>query len=265
MIRKEVPDGWLLVTHVEHARLAGLFAEAWGNDRFAAPEPGDDIRLAVRAHDDGWAARDASPFLTDAGVPEAFTQNLIGAYSALEDIDLPNYLQVRENATAALAARSPFASIVVSMHTVNLLTEQADLATIPSKHRALHADFVAAQRAFQQSTAATINSQPATLERGFRHLQCCDSLSLIACCDLDQPRALRHRHPDLTGSSHILECVRQNEGIFRISPFPFREERMTFPLEVRRLAGRTFSSLDSFRRALAETPFETRTITLIAS
>ena len=126
MIRKELPDGWLLVTHGEHARLAGLFAEAWGNAQFAAPEPRAAILCAVASHDDGWAARDAAPFLTKAAVPEAFTKDLVGSYSAFEEIDLPAYLRVRGEATATVAARNPFASIVVSMHTVNLLTEQAD-------------------------------------------------------------------------------------------------------------------------------------------
>src|SRR5262245_40216370 len=121
MIRKELPDGWRLVTHGEHARLAGRFADAWGNADFASPEPRADILYAVAAHDDGWAVRDASPFLTKAGVPEAFTKDLVGSYAAFEEIDLPSYLRVRGEATANVAARNPFAAIVVSMHTVNLL------------------------------------------------------------------------------------------------------------------------------------------------
>src|SRR4051794_36138279 len=110
MIRKALPDGWLLVTHGEHAQLAGLFAETWGNDRFAPPEPRADILHAVASHDDGWAVRDASPFLTKAGIPEAFTRNLVGSYSAFEEIDLPAYLRVRGEATAAVAGRNPFAA-----------------------------------------------------------------------------------------------------------------------------------------------------------
>jgi hypothetical protein len=264
MIRKELPDGWLLITHGEHARLAGLFSEAWGNEQFEAPEPRGDIQFAVNAHDYGWATRDAVPFLTHDGIPEAFTKNLVGTYSAFEDIDLPAYLRVRGDATAAVASRNPLAGIIVSMHTVNLLTEQADLSTLQPEHRALHADFVAAQRAFQVETALRINAHQGAIERAFCHLQCCDNLSLIACAGYEQPRTLRHRHSDRAGSLRVFECVSPSPGIFKISPSPFREKHMTFSFQVRRLAGRTFHTVEAYRSALAATPFEARTVTLIA-
>jgi hypothetical protein len=263
MIRKELPYGWLLVTHGEHARLAGLFAEAWGNERFETPEPREDIRFAVASHDDGWAARDAAPFLTKAGVPEAFTKDLVGTYAAFEEIDLPAYLRVRGEAAAAVAARNPFAAIVVSMHTVNLLTEQADLATIRPEYRSLHTDFIAAQRAFQLELAARLNASQGALDRAFRHLQCCDNLSLIACAGYAEPRTLRHSHPDRTGALHTFECLPQGGNVFKISPSPFREKQMTFSFQARHLSGRTFPSLDEYRSALAVTPFSTQTVTLV--
>jgi hypothetical protein len=264
MIRKELPNGWLLITHGEHARLAGLFAEAWGNSDFAAPEPKTDVRFAVTSHDDGWAVRDSAPFLTSAGIPEAFTKDLVGSYAAFEEIDLPAYLRVRGEATAAVAAQNPFAGIVVSMHTVNLLTEQADLSTIRAEHRALHADFIAAQRSFQLELAARINASQSTLDRAFRHLQCCDNLSLIACAGYAEPRQLRHSHPDRTGMLHTLACVPQGEGVFKITPSPFRDKVMTFSFQVRHLIGRTFASHEAYRSALAATSYETRTVTLVA-
>ncbi|ATC65614.1 hypothetical protein CMV30_17605 [Nibricoccus aquaticus] len=263
MIRKELPDGWLLVTHGEHARLAGLFAEAWGNAQFASPEPRADILFAVAAHDDGWAARDAAPFLTKAAIPEAFTKDLVGSYAAFEEIDLPAYLRVRGEATAAVAERNPFAAIVVSMHTVNLLTEQADLSTIRPDHRPLHADFVAAQRAFQLEMAARLNASQGALDRAFRFLQTCDNLSLIACAGYEQPRTLRHSHTDRAGQLHSFSCTPESPGVFKITPSPFREKELTFPFKARRLKQHTFASIDDYRATLAATPYETIAITLL--
>ncbi len=265
MIRKELPDGWLLITHGEHARLAGLFAEAWGNSQFASPEPHADIFCAVASHDDGWAARDAAPFITKAGIPEAFTKDLVGSYAAFEEIDLPAYLRVRGEATAAVAARNPFASIVVSMHTVNLLTEQADLATIRPEHRPLHTDFIAAQRAFQLEMAARLNASQGALDRAFRFLQACDNLSLIACAGYDQPRTLRHSHADRSGQLHSFTCSPERPGVFKISPSPFREKEMSFAFQIRRLRQRTFQSIEEYRAALAAAPYETATVTLLAA
>ena len=35
MLRMESETGWWLITHPDHARLAGEFAAAWGNAHFA--------------------------------------------------------------------------------------------------------------------------------------------------------------------------------------------------------------------------------------
>ncbi len=39
MIRIATPTGYTLVAHQEHARLAGRFAEHWGNAFFPPPAP----------------------------------------------------------------------------------------------------------------------------------------------------------------------------------------------------------------------------------
>src|SRR5579863_7051680 len=122
MIRIETDAGWILVEHREHARLAGRFAARWGNAAFAVPEPRADVLVAVMRHDDAWAERDALPFLTRQGRPSAFSRELVGTYSAFEEIDLADYLAVRGRAAEAVAADNPYAAIIISMHTVDLLT-----------------------------------------------------------------------------------------------------------------------------------------------
>ena len=116
MIRIATETGYTLVPHQEHARLAGRFAAHWGNDVFpapAAPEVMPHVLAAVARHDDAWAVRDAAPFLTREGRPSAFTRELVGTYSAFEEIDLADYLAVRGAATEAVAAEDPFAAILV--------------------------------------------------------------------------------------------------------------------------------------------------------
>ena len=98
MLRLETETGWWLVTHPDHARLAGAVAEHWGNDLFAPPEPRQHVLLGIHAHDDGWAVRDAKPSVTKQGKPAAFSVELVGKYSAFEEIDLQDYLNVRERA-----------------------------------------------------------------------------------------------------------------------------------------------------------------------
>jgi len=117
MLRLETETGWWLVTHPDHARLASAFAERWGNDRFLPPEPRANVLKGIARHDDGWAERDSAPQITRQGKPSAFSVELVGKYSAFEEIDLPDYLAVRDRAVRLIAAEDAYAAILVSMHT----------------------------------------------------------------------------------------------------------------------------------------------------
>jgi len=88
MLRYRTEEGWFLLTHPEHARIAGEFAKAWGNALFRAPFPREDVLAGIRRHDDGRSARDVKPLLTREGKPSAFGVDLVGKYSAFEEIDL---------------------------------------------------------------------------------------------------------------------------------------------------------------------------------
>ena len=107
MVRLESETGWWLITHPDHARLAGAFAAAWGNAEFRSPQPRTRVLLGISAHDDGWAVRDAQPSVTREGKPSAFSVELVGKYSAFEEIDIAEYLSVRDRAVRSLAERDP--------------------------------------------------------------------------------------------------------------------------------------------------------------
>jgi hypothetical protein len=261
MIRAETETGWILIKHTDHAFLAGQFARLWV---FPRPEPFDRICFSVTHHDDGWIKRDTELSLTPEGKPEAFTRALVGAYSAFEEIDLPSYLAVRGQATRAAAALDPLAGILISMHTVNLLTEQADLATIRPEHRQAHADFVAAQRQWQHETAAAHGFGEEMLLRGFEFLQACDNLSLIACAGLDSVAQLRHTHPDPAGNRVAITCTPVGPGHWRVSPWPFTERSHRFELPYRRITGCRFSTMAGYRAAYDAGTLHTTTVTISA-
>src|SRR6202790_2574297 len=130
MLRLETETGWWLVTHPDHARLAGALGAGWGNGRFLPPAPREHVLRGIARHDDGWTARDASPQITRQGKPSAFSIELVAKYSGFEEIDLADYLAVRDSAVRLIAAEDAYAAILISMHTYNLLTEHADRSTI---------------------------------------------------------------------------------------------------------------------------------------
>src|SRR5271170_3105012 len=156
VLRMESETGWWLITHPDHARLAGEFAAAWGNAKFRKPEPRARVLHGIASHDDGWAARDAKPTITRHGKPSAFSTELVGKYSAFEEIDIEEYLSVRDRAVRIIAAEDPYAGLLISMHTYNLLTEHADRSTIAPEGLVLLDAFLERQRESQKSLNAAI-------------------------------------------------------------------------------------------------------------
>jgi Protein of unknown function (DUF3891) len=271
MIRMAEPAGWILVGHRDHARLAGELARHWGNAGFAPPEPRADLLVAVARHDDAWAQRDAEPGLTREGRPGAFSHELVGTYSAFEEIDLADYLAVRGRATEAVAADNPYAAIIVSMHTVNLLTEQADLRGLAAEKLALHAAFIAGQRRRQAELIAQVAASagraadvaPAALQRAFEFLQVCDNLSLIVCVDFPRPITLRHTHPRRDGTLTPLHCTPLGAGAYRVAPYPFDADELLLSVPGRRVRGLTFADETAFRAAYAAAPEEPRPVRIV--
>lgn len=273
MIRLETETGWWLITHPDHARLAGEFAAAWGNDEFLAPEPRDRTLLGIRAHDDGWLARDAHPQITRQGKPSAFSVELVGKYSAFEEIDLADYLAVREEAVGLIARRDAYAGILVSMHTYNLLTERADRATIRAEQLTMLDVFLDRQRELQAALLSAIEGdaslhvhekRAATLLDHFRLLQASDNLSLLSCVDYAQAADLLHPLRRKDGSAVPIRTIHIGERHFRLDPWPFHEARLSFSLPARHVTGKTFASAGELEAAYIAAPAALLKVTLSA-
>ena len=257
MLRLETESGWWLVTHVDHAHLAGAFAEKWGNDLFLAPEPREQVLRGVASHDDGWAARDQQPQITLQGKPSAFSVELVGKYSAFEEIDLADYLAVRERAVRMVAERDPYAALLVSMHTYNLLTARADRTTIQPEQLPLLDPFLARPGAISRGAANTTgHGQAPNSGRGFAvaHRD-----SLPASASLRQPLAVELRRlPKTRRSASPAASARRwrkpiggrapGERHFRLEPYPFAEPSLVFDLPARHVEGKHFDSVEELQQ-----------------
>jgi hypothetical protein len=209
------------------------------------------VLYGIASHDDGWVARDAAPSITQQGKPSAFSTELVGKYSAFEEIDIADYLAVRDRAVRIIAERDPYAGMLVALHTYNLLTERADRSTIAPDGLLLLDAFLAAQRAYQSELKAAIaadaglsieeKSDQSILEH-FRLLQACDNLSLLACVAYDRPAHLLHPLPLNDGGSEEVRVEPLGAREFGLSPWPFTEQELTFRFPARRLEGKLFAS-----------------------
>jgi Protein of unknown function (DUF3891) len=258
MLRLESETGWWLVTHVDHAHLAGAFAAQWGNDLFLAPEPRERVLRGISAHDDGWAARDQNPQITRQGKPSAFSAELVGKYSAFEEIDLEDYLAVREQAVRMVAEADAYAALLVSMHTYNLLTARADRATIQPAQLPLLDAFLDRQLQFQRQLKERLAEERVSLalvERHFHLLQATDNLSLLSCVDYPKPSDLLHPLPLRDGGESRVAVTSLGERHFRLAPYPFAESPLVFDLPARHVQGKHFSTAEHIQKEFhAATP-----------
>ena len=274
MLRLESETGWWLVKHPDHARLAGDFAERWGNDRFPPPEPRQQVLRGIARHDDGWAARDAFPQITRQGKPSAFSTELVGKYSGFEEIDLPDYLAVRDRAVRLIAAEDPYAAILISMHTHSLLHEHADRSTIVPAQLPLLDEFLAGQKTLQDSLREQIVSNPnlkpehksdGTILDHFRLLQANDYLSLLTCVDYQKPVNLLHELPTREGKPASIQARSIGPRRFVLAPYPFAETSLTFQFPARHVKGKLFSSPKELQDAFSAAPVETLSVTVSAN
>ena len=271
MLRMESERGWWLITHPDHARLAGAFAAAWGNARFRKPEPRNRVLKGIARHDDGWAARDAHPAITRQGRPSAFSIELVGKYSAFEEIDLEDYLAVRDRAVRIVAEKDPYAGLLIAMHTYNLLTEHADRSTIAADDLPLLDAFLERQREYQRrllvdiaedATLTALQISHQTILEHFRLLQACDNLSLLTCVAYASPSHLLHPLPLNGGGETEVKVLPIAPRHFRLEPWPFEEAELMFHFPARHVEGKTFQTAGELGAAFHATKEEELVVTL---
>jgi Protein of unknown function (DUF3891) len=272
MLRMETETGWLLISHPDHAHLAADFAAAWGNEQFRSPEPRARVLNGIHCHDDGWASRDAHPVITKEGKPSAFSVELVGKYSAFEEIDLEEYLAVRQRAVQAMADEDPYAALLISMHTYNLLTQHADRATVPANDIPLLDRFLEFLQTTHKNLRATIaedaslrdeEKSEAAIMENFRLLQACDNLSLLSCVAYMRDANLLHPLPLNGGGEKEVGVHPTGPRQFRLAPWPFAYPELTFQLPARHVEGKRFDSSAALAAAYDDAYEEHLPVTLV--
>jgi hypothetical protein len=272
MLRLETETGWLLITHPDHAHLAGDFAAAWGNDQFRSPEPRARVLKGIACHDDGWAARDAHPAITREGKPSAFSVQLAGKYSAFEEIDLDQFLALRQRCVQALSADDPYAALLVSMHSINLLTQHTDRSTIAPADLLLFDRFVQHMKTGQEKLRATVAGDSNLREEektdqalldNLHLLEACDNLSLLSCFAFSQPSNLLHPLPLNQGGAKEIQVHPVGPRSFRLAPWPFFYPELTFQLVARHVEGKSFPSPEALSAAFDDADEKHLPVTLV--
>jgi hypothetical protein len=212
-------DGALAIGQLSHAWLSGQLAGAWGNERFVAPEPREEVVLGAQQHDIGWAQFDLEPRLSpETGLPRSFLELTVG-----------EQLAIWRDAPDRLLSQSMHAALVVSMHGCSLSELRLAGGADDPALRA-HVD---AERARQRSLRGTLGLSEAQAELTRRQMWTWDGLSLALCLGW-RPFTARDV-PERDGLAEI-ELRDRDDGTATLDPWPLRAERVELRCEGRGLA-----------------------------
>ena len=258
MVLREDGDVIIAVGQPSHAWLSGQLARAWGNERFGAVAPWEEVCLAAEQHDVGMAGWDLEPeFNPETGRPRSFME-----------MALETHLELWSGAPSRLIAQSRYAALLVSMHGTALY-ERRDLAMLePDRARAVR-DFLDGGRALQDELLAALradpttaaHTDPATVARNRSLVWTWDGLSLALLLGWAPHDA--HDVPVADGTVALaLRAQDGSPGRFTLEPWPFSPDRLSVRCEGRRLEGR-YENEDEMRVALGRAPWVTLSFELV--
>jgi hypothetical protein len=258
MLLRADGDGVTAIGQPAHAWLSGQLARAWGNERFGAVEPWEEVCLAAEQHDVGMAAWERRPAMNpQTGLPRSFME-----------LELDAHLEIWWRAAPLVVPQSRYAALLVSMHGSSLY-ERRDLARLQPPDVARVREFLAGQRELQAHLLAGLRADPRTaaaaadevVRRNRRLVWTWDSLSLGLLLDW-APYELA-AVPAADGEVDIAVRIGPG-GAITLDPWPFGAPRLTVRSEGRRLAGR-FDDDATLQDALAGAPWVTVDVELAAA
>jgi hypothetical protein len=235
-------DGVVAIGQPAHAWVSGQFARAWGNERFGAVEPYEEVCLAAEQHDVGMAAWEGRPTFNErTGLPRSFME-----------LSLDEHLEIWWSAAPLVVPQSPYAAALVSMHGTALY-DRRDLTRLTADDADRVRAFLAGQRELQERLLAGLGADPALVRRNQRLIWTWDALSLALL--LEWPPY------ELTGVPTADGEISVTVGDGTLDPWPFAAPSVTVSCQGRRLAG-PYEDEETMRAALAAAPWETVALTL---
>jgi uncharacterized protein DUF3891 len=257
LVRKD-PRGVVVIGQPSHAWISGQLARAWGNERFGAVEPFEEVCLAAEQHDIGMAMWDLEPARNpESGLPVSFLQ------MAIRD-----HIELWTAAPRRLLRQSRYAALLVSLHGTRLYAHR-DVSALLGPERSLVLEFLEGQRRLQHDLLETLRADPAAaasaadglVARNSRLIGVWDTLSLALC--LEYAPYTVTEVPGASGMDGDLELAQADRaGRLTLDPWPLRTDSLVVHCEGQLLEG-TYGDDDAMLGALTRAPWETLEFELV--
>jgi len=257
LVRKD-PRGVVVIGQPSHAWISGQLARSWGNERFGAVEPFEEVCLAAEQHDIGMAMWDLEPAHNpESGLPVSFLQ------MAIRD-----HIELWTAAPRRLLRQCRYAALLVSLHGTRLYAHR-DVSALLGPEQSLVLEFLEGQRRLQHDLLQTLRADPKTaasatdqlVARNSRLIGAWDTLSLALC--LDYAPYTVTEVPRAGGMDGDLE-LSQADGPRRLTldPWPLRTDSLVVRCEGQLLDG-PYGTHEAMLEALKRAPWETLEFELV--
>lgn len=242
MIRRDEGKSWLLISQMDHARIAGEIADVWGNETVPPLPLADVLAASVRHHDDGWKEWEAEPQVDpETGGPRNFTE-----------MPMPEVTPIWMQSIEQAAKRDPLDGLWVSKH-FTYLAEQARPGRRENKVEKGAIDaFLVGQKPLRKiwrgkayKRFGDIPELEAGVEIGLKWLQFFDSLSLWLCCDR---RTEPHTFTLPDGTPMTAKPQSPEDIVF--DPWPLKPKLLTISTSARRIIAKRYGDVDELGQAL---------------
>jgi hypothetical protein len=236
--------------------MCGQLARVWGNERFGAVQPLEEVALGAASHDVGMAAWDREPAINpETGLPQSFMEMGIAVNASLW-----------RAGPASLVIQSRYAALLAAMHGRRLY-EHFDLERAPAAEAEAVRILLREEGELEAWLLASLRADPETapdatperVERNSLLVWTWDTLTLGLLLDWAPMTVEDVPVADGATVEVVLASAGDRAGavVASLDPWPFAAgARVTLHCEGRRLSER-YASQEQLARGLRQAPWET--------
>jgi hypothetical protein len=245
IVRNQSDGSVVMITQNDHAKLAGLFAAHWGNQKFERPRPHVSMMRAAQYHDGGWLRYETNPTLDPStGKSPSFQQ-------------VPNdapQLAAYQWAIDMLTDVDSYTGLMVSKHRTGLWQSRYGAITHPPpgpprKLTSEIEDFIARNEARQHVITAGLDRHEVAVN--YNLLQVWDLLSLYICSHEQHKDHVIEPVPTAysTSGGVSLKLTPTSPATIAVAPFPFDHAPLEAAVVYRALPQSALHDADAFKAA----------------
>ena len=233
---------WLLISQVDHARLARDLAAVWRKPLLSSPDADDaELLAAIEHHDDGWARWEANPGVDPStGRPRSFMEMAVA-----------EWVNIWSHSIEESRKAGPLAGAAVAGHFLALLDRfdswrrgsEIDKARVKA-----FTDYFQSRRLMWASVYPLVgpDHRQAIADEATKSLQAFDLLSLWLCCNED-PEPTKIPFP----GEHAIEFRALSGRRITADPWPMEADQGRFEVAGEVLPHGRYASGEEVRRGTA--------------